>query len=126
MKEKVTYNQEAFGKMKKTRNYDVFSVKLIDEVRNFINSDNVCMCIEFESKYRAKSFGMKLAKMRKNGLKNRLKVNTKVQGTNVFIVKDESSGFYTGMDGKIHKRILSSSEIEKLLEESDNKTVKVD
>lgn len=122
MKEKVTYNQEAFGKMKKTRNYDVFSVKLIDEVRNFVNSDNVCMCIELESKYRAKSFSMKLAKMRKDGLK----VNTKVQGTNVFIVKDESSGFYTGMDGKIHKRILSSSEIEKLLEESDNKTVKVD
>lgn len=122
MKEKVTYNQEAFGKMKKTRNYDVFSVKLIDEVRNFVNSDNVCMCIELESKYRSKSFSMKLAKMRKDGLK----VNTKVQGTNVFIVKDESSGFYTGMDGKIHKRILSSSEIEKLLEESDNKTVKVD
>ena len=122
MKEKVTYNQEAFGKMKKTRNYEEFSVKLIDEVRNFVNSDNVCMCIELETKYRAKSFGVKLAKMRKNGLK----VNTKVQGTNVFIVKDESSGFYTGMDGKIHKRILSSSEIEKLFEGSDNKTVKVD
>lgn len=126
MKEKVTYNQEAFGKMKKTRNYDEFSVKLIDEVRNFVNSDNVCICIELETKYRAKSFGMKLAKMRKDGLKNGLKVNTKVQGTNVFIVKDESRGFYTGMDGKIHKRILSNSEIEKLLEESDNKTVKVD
>ena len=122
MKEKVTYNQEAFGKMKKTRNYDGFSVKLIDEVRNFVNSDNVCMCIEMETKYRAKSFSTKLAKMRKNGLK----VNTKVQGTNVFIVKDESSGFYTGMDGKIHKRILSSSEIEKLLEESCSKEVKAD
>ena len=122
MKEKVTYNQEAFGKMKKTRNYEEFSVKLIDEVRNFVNSDNVCMCIELESKYRAKSFSMKLAKMRKNGLK----VNTKVQGTNVFIVKDELSGFYTGMDGKVHKRILSSSEIEKLLEESCSKEVKAD